>query len=498
MTDAPTTPRRIVIVGGGTAGWMAAAAFGRLLGPAGTHVTLIESDDIATVGVGEATIPPIQTFHAMLGIDEAAFLRATGGSYKLGIRFEGWSRPGESYIHPFGQVGTDIAGHPFAAQWLRARQAGMAEPLDQYSLEARAATAGRFARPIPNGDSPLSRVGYAYHFDAGRYAAFLRAHAEANGVVRREGTVVAVDRGPAGIAAVRLADGSAIAGDLFVDCSGFRALLIEGALTAGWVDWSEQLPCDRAVAVASAADAAPLPLTRSTAKAAGWQWRIPLRHRTGNGHVFSSRHMGEDEATAILLAGLEGSPVGTPRVLRFTTGHRRHFWSGNCVALGLAAGFMEPLESTSIHLVQRGIQHLLQMLPASPADDAIVARYNRIMTAEFTRIRDFLVAHYHLNARPEPFWRERAALPPPAGLAEKLALYRSGGRIFRESDELFNEQSWLAVLAGQAAPLVGHDPVCDALPIDAVARRIAAIERVVATALTHMPPHADALARLAS
>ena len=498
MIELRPAPRRIVIVGGGTAGWMAAAALGRLLGPTGARVTLIESDAIATVGVGEATIPPIRTFHAMVGIDETAFLRATGGSFKLGIRFEGWTRPGAAYIHPFGQTGTAIGGHPFAAQWLRAHQAGLAGPLDHYSLEARAATAGRFSRPIANGDSPLSRIGYAYQFDAGRYAAFLRTHAESHGVVRHEGTIVAVDRGPAGIAAVRLADGTTIAGDLFIDCSGFRALLIEGALAAGWQDWSADLPCDRAVAVASAADAAPLPLTRSIARPAGWQWRIPLQHRTGNGHVFSSRHMSEDEATAILLAGLEGAPIGTPRVIRFATGHRRRFWSGNCVALGLAAGFMEPLESTSIHLVQRGIQHLVQLIPPGEvAAPAAIDRYNRVMTAEFSRIRDFLVAHYHLNARAEPFWRERAATPPPPGLAEKLALYRAGGRIFRESDELFNERSWLAVLAGQDAPVLGHDPVCDALPLYAVARRIAAIEQVVDASLSHMPPHADALARLA-
>jgi tryptophan halogenase len=491
-------PRRIVIVGGGTAGWMAAAALGRLLGAAGPTVTLVESDAIPTVGVGEATIPPIQSFHAMLEIDEAEFLAATGGSYKLGIRFEGWGRPGDVYIHPFGRIGTEIAGTPFAAQWLRARQAGAAAPLDRYSLEARAAAAGRFSHPIPNGDSPLSRIGYAYHFDAGRYAAFLRGHAERSGVVRHEGTVVAAERGSAGIAAVRLADGTRIPGDLFVDCSGFRALLIEEALGAGWEDWSAWLPCDRAVAVASAPDPAPLPLTRAIARPAGWQWRIPLTHRTGNGHVFAAAAMSEDEATALLLATLDGEPLGDPRTLRFATGHRRRFWIGNCVALGLAAGFMEPLESTSIHLVQRGLRHLLQMLPAEgPPAPALVQRYDRLMTAEFTRIRDFLVAHYHLNARPERFWRDRAAAAVPPGLAEKLALFAAGGRIFREADELFNETSWLAVLTGQHAAVIGHDPVCDAVPLAPAVQRLAAIEQVVTASLAHMPPHADALARSA-
>ncbi len=487
----------VVIVGGGTAGWMAAVAFGRLLVPAGGRVTLVESDTIATVGVGEATIPPIRTFHAMLGIDEDAFLAATGGSYKLGIRFEGWSHPTESYVHPFGQIGTDIAGQSFAAQWLRARQAGEAEALGQYSLEARAAETGRFSKPIANGDSPLSRIGYAYHFDAARYAHFLRAQAEAHGVVRCEGMVVRVEQGPAGIAAVHLAGGTRIAGDLFIDCSGFRALLIEGALAAGWEDWSSWLPCDRAVAVPSSADAAPLPLTRAIAQPAGWRWRIPLRHRTGNGHVFSSRYMSEDEATACLLDGIEGEALADPRVIRFATGHRRRFWSGNCVALGLAAGFMEPLESTSIHLVQSGLQHLLRMLPGTGvASSVVIERYNRVMTAEFVRIRDFLVAHYHLNARPEHFWRDRAAAPIPEGLAEKLAMFRDGGRIFREPDELFNETSWLALLTGQNAVVDGHDPLCAALPIARAAHRIAQIEQVVTASLAHMPPHADALARL--
>ena len=492
-----TGPQSIVIVGGGTAGWMAAVALGQLLGAGGSRVTLIESDTIATIGVGEATIPPIRTFHAMLGIDENAFLRATGGSYKLGIRFEGWGRPGESYVHPFGQIGTDIAGVPFSAQWLRARQTGQADALGRYSLEARAAEAGRFSRPIVNGDSPLSRIGYAYHFDAGRYAIFLRAEAEKRGVVRHEGLVDRVETGPNGIAAVHLAGGERIAGDLFIDCSGFRALLIEGAMKAGWEDWSRWLPCDRAVAIPSQPDAAPLPLTRSVAMRAGWRWRIPLQHRTGNGHVFSSAHLSDDEATAMLLSAIEGETLAEPRVIRFATGHRRHIWSGNCIALGLAAGFMEPLESTSIHLVQSGLQHLLRMVPAEgPASPAIVDRYNRVMIAEFTRIRDFLVAHYYLNARPEPFWRERADGPIPDGLAEKLALFRAGGRIFREADELFNETSWLALLTGQHAPVAGHDPVCDAVPFDLVARRLAQIERVVTTSLGHMPSHAEALARL--
>ncbi|UUL82480.1 tryptophan halogenase family protein [Sphingomonas qomolangmaensis] len=492
--------QRIVVLGGGTAGWMAAATAARLLGPAGWTVTLIESDAIPTVGVGEATIPPIRTFHAMLGIDEADFLGATGGSWKLGIRFEGWSGQGSSYLHAFGRPGTDIGGLPFHAQWLRARAAGQAEALERYWLEARAAEEGRFAHPLDNGDSPLSRITYAYHFDAGHYTTFLRRHAEAMGAARVEGTVEGVERGAAGIAALVLADGRRIEGDLFLDCSGFASLLVGEALGVGWVDWSHWLPCDRAVAVASAADTAPLPLTRSIAHAAGWQWRIPLRHRTGNGRVFCSAYLSEDEATAELLASLETPPTAEPRVLRFSTGHRQAFWAQNCVALGLASGFMEPLESTSIHLVQAGLQHLLQHLPGAAAGpDAVAAtraRYNRVMTTEFERIRDFLVAHYYLNQRPERFWHDRRAQTPPPGLAEKLALFAGGGRLFREDDELFNAWSWLALLTGQGAPALGHDPVCDAWPLARVADRLARIEAVVTASLDHMPPHAEALARL--
>ena len=501
--DRPATARtaqRIVILGGGTAGWMAAAALARLLGPAGWAITLVESATIATVGVGEATIPPIRTFHAMLGIDEQDFLRATGGSWKLGIRFEGWSGPGSSYVHAFGQPGTDVAGLPFHAQWLRARMADRAERLERYSLEARAAEAGRFSPPRDNGDSPLSRIGYAYHFDAVRYAAFLRRFAEAHGATRREGTVIDVEHGPAGIAALRMTDGQRIAGDLFLDCSGFASRLLGQALDTSWVDWSAWLPCDRAVAVGSTADAAPLPLTRSIAHAAGWRWRIPLRHRTGNGRVFASHFLSEDEATAGLLASLDSDAIGEPRVLRFATGHRRQFWVGNCIGLGLASGFLEPLESTSIHLVQSGVQHVLRLLPPTGAGmstaDVARARYNRTMTAEFEGVRDFLIAHYHLNSRDEPFWRERAMMPPPPGLAEKLALFRGGGRLFREPDELFNAWSWLALFTGQGVRAEGHDPVCDGWPVDRVAERLARIEAVIAASLEHMPPHADALARL--
>jgi tryptophan halogenase len=265
------------------------------------------------------------------------------------------------------------------------------------------------------------------------------------------------------------------------------------------MDWSAWLPCDRAVAVATSADAAPLPMTRAIAGPAGWRWRIPLQHRTGNGHVFSSRHVSEDEATAQLLAGVEGKTLGDPRVIRFATGHRERMWSGNCIALGLAAGFMEPLESTSIHLVQSGLQHLLRLLPTGKVSmpaSALVDRYNRVMTAEFVRIRDFLVAHYHLNARPERFWRERAVAPIPDGLADKLALFKAGGRIFREADELFNETSWLSLLTGQNAPVEGYDPICDAVPLHVAVRRLAQIEQVVGASLNHMPPHADALSRI--
>jgi tryptophan halogenase len=494
MTDQIRT---IAIVGGGTAGWMAAAALARVLGRA-VAITLVESEEIGTVGVGEATIPPIQAFNALLGIDENEFVRATKGTFKLGIEFLDWWRSGHRYFHPFGVYGHDFGPVPFEGLWHRLRQAGRAQPLDHYSICAMGAAGGRFARPQPGGNNPLTHIGYAYHFDAGLYAALLRRHAEAAGVTRREGRVIDVhlDAEHGQIEAVLLADGTRIEADLFIDCSGFRGLLIAGALGAGFEDWSRWLPNDRAVTVPSANIGPPTPFTRSTAHGAGWQWRIPLQHRTGNGHVYSSRHLSDDEATSVLLSHLDGEALAEPRMLRFQTGRRSAFWIKNCVALGLASGFMEPLESTSIHLVQAGIARLLEMLPTRRFEPADIRRYNRLMTAEFESIRDFLILHFHATERADgDYWRELAAMTVPDSLQERIHIYAETGRVFREADDLFTKTSWLAVMDGQGLRARSYDPLAGAMPLDEAQARLERIAAATKAAVQHMIPHGDFIAR---
>jgi tryptophan halogenase len=489
--------RRIAIVGGGTAGWMAAAALSRILGANGPAITLVESEEIGTIGVGEATIPPLQAFNALLGIDEDDFVRATQGTFKLGIEFHDWWRVGHRYFHPFGVYGIDFGAVPFESLWRRLHVAGRAGPLADYSICSAAAAKGRFMRPQA-GNTPLAQIGYAFHFDAGLYARYLRTRAEAAGIARREGRIVEVVRdGDSGfVDAVVLADGSRVEADFFVDCSGFRGLLIEGALGAGFEDWSHWLPNDRAVAVPSANVGPPAPFTRSTARGAGWQWRIPLQHRTGNGYVYASRHLSEDEATAALLASLDGQALADPRPLRFRTGRRDRFWIGNCVALGLSGGFLEPLESTSIHLVQAGIARLIEMLPTRACDPADAARYNRLMAAEFDQVRDFVILHFHASERRDTaYWREQAERPIPDTLAERLAIYRRSGRVFREGDELFTKTSWLAVMHGQGLRAAGHDPLADAMPLDEAAARVQRVGAVVAAAAAQMPAHDAFIAR---
>jgi len=486
--------KRIAIVGGGTAGWMAAAALARVLGTRAFSITLIESEEIGTVGVGEATIPPIQAFNALLGINEDDFVRATGGTFKLGIEFADWWQSGHRYFHPFGTYGIDFGPVPFEGLWHRLNREGRAGPLEAYSICATAAAAGRFSRPAQNGNTPLAHIGYAFHFDASLYARFLRTHAEAAGVIRRDDRIVGVDlRGEDGfIESVTLASGDKVAADLFIDCSGFRGLLIAEALGAGFEDWSHWLPNDRAVALPSAVVGAPTPFTRSTARAAGWQWRIPLQHRIGNGYVYASNHLSDDEATATLLASLDGEPLAEPRLLRFRAGRRQSFWVGNCVALGLASGFMEPLESTSIHLVQAGIARLLEMLPTRGFEAADIRRYNRLMTAEFESIRDFLIFHFHANdRRGDPYWDELRTMAIPDALTERLLIYRATGRIFREADDLFSKTSWLAVMDGQGQTAEGFDPLAAAMPIDEAHARLARIASVTEAAAQHMPRHND-------
>lgn len=487
--------RSIAIIGGGTAGWMAAAALARVLGTRNVSITLVESEEIGTVGVGEATIPPLLAFNSLLGIDEDDFIRSTGATFKLGIEFVDWWRAGHRYFHPFGNYGPDSGPVPFDGLWRRLAESGDAAPLEAYSICAMAARAGRFSRPV-SGNTPLGHIGYAFHFDAALYARFLRGYAEKAGVIRREGRVVHVDRDGESsfIEAVQLVSGERIAADFFIDCSGFRGLLIEGALDVGFEDWGHWLPNDRAVAVASSPVADPPPFTRSTACGAGWQWRIPLQHRVGNGYVYASAHLGDDDATLDLLSAIEGEALSDPRVLRFRTGRRKLFWDRNCLALGLASGFLEPLESTSIHLVQAGIARLLEMMPTRAFEPADIRRYNRLMAAEFTTIRDFLILHFHATERNDtPYWNAVRTMAVPDTLAERLRIYRATGRVFREADELFSKTSWLAVMHGQGLRADGHDPLADSMPLDDVRTRLGRIAAVTAAAAGHMPRHIDFL-----
>ncbi|WP_338468351.1 tryptophan halogenase family protein [Novosphingobium sp. ZN18A2] len=488
--------RTITIVGGGTAGWMTAATLSRYLGR-GWRIVLVESEEIGTVGVGEATIPQLQILHRALGIDEDQFLSRCNGTYKLGIEFAGWGDADSRYIHAFGEIGRPLGLVPFHHYWLRSRGKAAFRALDAYSLNAVAAYAGRFQRGAPQGRAPLGGLGHAYHFDASLYARFLREYAEARGVMRIEGRIVdvALDGESGNVTGVTLAGGERIGGDLFVDCSGFRGLLIEQALGTGYEDWTRWLPCDGAIAVQCARTDPLLPFTRSTAREAGWQWRIPLQTRTGNGHVFCSRFMEADKAQDVLLANLDGAPVTEPRLLRFTTGRRKRFWHRNVVALGLAAGFMEPLESTSIHLVQSGIERLLRFLPGSDLRDADVDAFNAQTVFEYEAVRDFLILHYKVNRRAEPFWRACAEMQVPDSLAAKIDLFEANGRITRFNEELFAEVGWLQVMAGQGLKPAGHHPLADQ-PTDAeLAEFLSLLANGVAQQVGAMPTHLDFIAR---
>jgi len=485
-------PRRVVIVGGGTAGWMAAAAFATLLKGSYGPVTLIESEEIGTVGVGEATVPPIRFFNQLLGLDENDFLKATQGSFKLGIQFDGWAGEGRRYLHPFGTYGAPIDGLSFHQHWLSQRARGDTSALDDYCVAAVAAREGRFSRGDGDPRSVFSTFGYAFHFDAGLYARYLRGHAETRGVARIEGKIASVQQhGETGdVTGVTLESGQAIEGDLFIDCSGFRGLLIEGALRTGYDDWTHWLPCDRAVAVPCANGGEFTPYTRSTADAAGWRWRIPLQHRIGNGYVYSSRHIGDEDAAKVLMESLDGQAQADPRFLRFTTGRRKLPWNRNVVALGLASGFLEPLESTSIHLIQTAIIRLLNLLPIG--GDDVVARdeYNRLTIQEVEHIRDFIILHYFINGRSGPLWEACRAMSVPDSLHRKLEVFRSRGRVVQLPDELFAEASWIAVLLGQGVMPHGYEPMADARDPADVARRMAGMKNHIAKVVAQMPTHA--------
>ena len=484
--------RKVVIAGGGTAGWMAAAALSRIMGAfPGLSITLVESEAIGTVGVGEATIPQIQVFNAMLQIDEAEFMRETHGTYKLGIEFADWLRPGHSYVHPFGTYGIDMLGIDFHQFWLRGQELGDHTMLDAYSIAAMAGKAGKFMWPRrdqPN--SPLSKIGYAFQFDAGRYARFLRRMAERQGVTRIEGKIVHVQQdGESGfVTALELDNDTTVEGDLFIDCSGFRSLLLGQTLGVPFTDWSKWLPCDRAVALPCTLGGENVPLTRSTARSAGWQWRIPLQHRIGNGHVYASAFMNADEAERILRANLDGDVLAEANHLRFAAGHRERAWEKNVVALGLAAGFLEPLESTAIHLVQSGIARLMALFPTRSFASKEIERYNQENAQDYLDIRDFLVLHYKATSRDDSdFWNYCRTLDPPDGLREKLDLFRSSGRIIREHNELFTETSWLSVMVGQGVQAGGYHPLASLIDDAETLRRLTHIRDVVTDTVSQMP-----------
>lgn len=486
--------RSIVIVGGGTAGWMAAASLTRFLKPLGCRIQLVESEEIGIVGVGEATIPPIMEFIRVLGLDENDLVRQTQATFKLGIQFKDWLRIGHIYTHPFGQTGFDMDGVPFHAFWLKMRQQGQAGRLDEYCLQAMAGEAGKFMRPVKAPNSPLENITYALHFDAALFARYLRGWSEKRGVIRTEGKVREVNLRPADgfIESLTLENGSRIEGDLFIDCSGFRGLLIEQALKTGYEDWSNWLPCNRAAAVPCGRKGPPSSLTLAAARGSGWQWRIPLQHRTGNGYVYCSEFLSDDAARDALLGNLEGEPLKDPLLLRFTTGRRKKFWNKNCVALGLASGFLEPLESTSIHLVQRAVAMLIKYFPDRSFEQADIDRYNKTLTFEFERVRDLLVLHYTTNERDDTaFWRHCRTIAHPDSLTEKLELFRSYGRIEREENELFPVQSWLFVMLGQNVLPRRYDARADTLDAEAAKSNLANIRDVIAECARAMPMHQD-------
>ncbi|OYX03493.1 MAG: tryptophan halogenase [Caulobacter vibrioides] len=495
MTPSPI--RNVLIVGGGTAGWMTAAALAKAL-PKTIAVTLVESEQIGTVGVGEATIPPINTFNQILGLDEAAFMRATKASFKLAIEFVDWMGPGHRYLHPFGSFGLDIEAVKFHQVWLRAHHEGWAPPIDAFNLSAQAAHLNRFAPPSKDPGQVLSSLKYAFHFDAGLYAKFLRDYAEPRGVTRVEGKVASVQQhGETGfVTSVTLDDGRVLEADLFVDCSGFRGLLIEQTLKAGYDDWSHWLPNDRAVAMPCVTGGDGLtPYTRATADAAGWRWRIPLQHRTGNGYVYSSRDISDEDAVARLRATLDGEPLAEPNFLRFQAGRRKAAWVKNVVAIGLSSGFLEPLESTSIHLIQAGITKLLALFPDRGFDPIEIAEYNRLTALQVELIRDFIILHFKANARSEPYWVRAREMDIPESLQRKIDLFAASGRLFPSDLDLFAEPSWIAVLLGQGVMPRRHDPLVDAFDeafLKSQLSRLAGLIRQTAQAL---PTHEQFIAR---
>lgn len=490
--------RSICIVGGGTAGWSAAALLAGILRGSGCAITLVESSSIPTVGVGEATIPPIFEFLRNIGADEVAFIRRCQATFKLGIQFRDWLEPGHEYWHPFGNLGMTINQRPFHHYYWKNLAEGHDETLADLCPSAALAEDHKFAFPSPNGEWPGAAVAYALHFDAGLVAAFLRDHSEAAGVTRLDRKITHAQRGENDrIDAIYFDDGESLSADFYIDCSGFRALLIDETLGSGYNDWRHWLPCDRAVAAPTAVQPGRAPYTVSTAKSAGWQWRIPLQSRVGNGLVYCSNFIDDQAAAEEFLAGLDSPANDAPRFLRFTAGHRKRAWIGNCLAIGLSAGFLEPLESTSIHLIHTGLNRLLDYFPDISFDPTLIDAYNREVEMEYAHIRDFLMLHYYPNRRHgEPFWDHVRTLALPESLREKMALFEATGRITSKRRELFADISWFYVACGMGLRPAAIDPLVDVAPFDDVRDVIGQMRQALQQFRTAAPSHDAILDRL--
>lgn len=482
-----TAVKKVVIAGGGTAGWMVAAALTKLMGKH-IEVVLVESDEIGTVGVGEATIPTLHIFHRLLGLKEQDIMAATNATFKLGINFENWHDIGKDYLHSFGFLGKDCWACGFQHFWLKGKQQGLVSEIGDYCTEHLAARQGRFA-VLPNQD-----YNHAYHMDASLYAKFLRKMAEANGLIRIEGKITDVLQHDSNgyIKALQLDNGQLIEGDLFIDCTGFKALLIEGTLNTGFDDWSHYLPCDSAIAVQTQSVNTPLAYTRSIARESGWQWRIPLQNRTGNGFVFCSKYMTDDEAIDTLMANIEGEPLNKPRVIKFKTGSRRQHWNKNCIAVGLSSGFLEPLESTSIHLIQRSIVRLMQLFPSQGIDITDINEFNQQTKLEVDNIRDFIILHYKVTDREDSrFWRYCKNMPIPASLQHRIDMFSQSGKVYKYGNELFGESSWIQVMMGQGIIPKEYHPIVDMMEDDELANFLNNIKSTAKRKVDTLPPHFD-------
>lgn len=481
--------KNIVIAGGGTAGWMAAAAFSKLIGK-NLKITLVESDDIATVGVGEATIPPIKTFHKLLGINEQELMRATHSTFKLGIEFKDWGQKNDQYIHSFGVTGKECWAGEFHHFWLHGLRKGIKADFGDYCYELQAAKANKFAL---SNNSPIN---YAYHLDATLYASYLRDFSQRLGVTRVEGKIqhVIKDKNTGNISSLTLASGQAIEGDFFVDCTGFKGLLIEQALHTGFDDWSHWLPCDRAVAVQTKSITAPIPYTRSIAHENGWQWKIPLQNRVGNGLVYCSKYCSDEEAIKTLTENIEGDLLTEPRVIKFNTGRRRKGWNKNCVALGLSSGFIEPLESTSIHLIMSGIVRLLRLFPFDGIKQSAIDEYNNKLDSELNAVRDFIVLHYKATQREDSdFWLHCKNMEIPPSLLHKMQLFKDTGRVFLDDGDIFRVDSWTQVMIGQGIMPSQYHKIAEIMNDKELDNFMSNLKVSIAKAVEKLPSHVEFL-----